>query len=87
MARNLATPYFGRKPKARVATLHLPKGGCIWAQTFADDITLYLKGSLSNLSKARMVLELFCLAFGTKVNCGKSAAIWANKEKKEWEWG
>jgi hypothetical protein len=34
-----------------------------------------------------MVLELFCLAFGTKVNCGKSAAIWANKEKKEWEWG
>jgi hypothetical protein len=46
-----------------------------------------LKGSPSNLSKAQAVLELFCLAFGAKMNWGKSVAIWANKEKKEWEWG
>jgi len=52
-----------------------------------DDITFYLKGSPSNLSKAWVVLELFCLASGAKVNWCKSVAIWANKEKKEWEWG
>jgi hypothetical protein len=46
-----------------------------------------LKGSPSNLSKARAIFELFCLAFGAKINWGKSTAIWANKEKKEWEWG
>jgi hypothetical protein len=48
---------------------------------------LYLKGSPSNLSKARAVLDLFCLASGAKINWGKSAAIWASKDKKEWEWG
>ncbi len=52
-----------------------------------NDTTLYLKGSLSNLSKARVVFELFCFASGAKVNWGKSVAIWASKEKKEWEWG
>jgi hypothetical protein len=74
-------------PKHEIERLHLPKGGCVRDQTFADDTALYLKGSPSNLSKARAILELFCLASRAKVNWGKSAAIWANKYKKEWEWG
>ncbi len=74
-------------PKHEIEGLHLPKGGCIRDQTFADDTALYLKGSLSNLSKARAVLDLFCFASGAKINWGKSAAIWASKDKKEWEWG
>jgi hypothetical protein len=52
-----------------------------------DNTTLYLKGSPNNLSKVRVILKLFYLAFGAKVNWGKSMAIWANKEKKEWVWG
>jgi hypothetical protein len=39
-------------PKHKIEGLHLPKGGCVWDQTFIDDIALYLKGSPSNLSKA-----------------------------------
>jgi hypothetical protein len=74
-------------PKHEIDGMHLPKGGCVRDQTFVDDIALYLKGSPSNLSKAWAVLELFCLAFGAKINWGKSTAIWASKEKKEWEWG
>jgi hypothetical protein len=74
-------------PKHEIEGLHLPKGGCVRDQTFVDDTTLYLKGSLSNLSKARAVLDLFCLASGAKINWGKSAATWASKDKKEWEWG
>jgi hypothetical protein len=74
-------------PKHEIKGLHLPKGGCVRDQTFADDTALYLKGSPGNLSKARAVLELFCLTSRAKVNWGKSAAIWASKEKKEWEWG
>jgi hypothetical protein len=74
-------------PKHEIEGLHLPKGGCVRDQTFVDDIALYLKGSPNNLSKVREVLELFCLTSGAKVNWGKSVAIWANKEKKEWEWG
>jgi hypothetical protein len=74
-------------PKHEIKKLHLPQGGCVWDQTFTDNTTLYLKGSPSNLNKARVVLELLCLASGAKVNWGKSIAIWATKEKKEWEWG
>jgi hypothetical protein len=74
-------------PKHEIEGLHLPKRGCVQDQTFADDITLYLKGSPSNLSKARAVFKLFCLTSGAKVNWGKSATIWANKKKKKWEWG
>lgn len=74
-------------PKHEIEGMQLPKGGCVRDQTFADDTALYLKGSPSNLNKARAVLELFCLASAAKINWGKSAAIWANKEKKEWEWG
>ncbi len=74
-------------PKHEIKGPHLPKGRCVWDQTFTNDTALYLKGSPSNLSKARAVLELFCLPFGAKVNWGKSAAIWASKDKKEWEWG
>ncbi len=74
-------------PKHEIEGLHLPKGGCVRDQTFTNDIALYLKGSLSNLSKAWVVLKLFYLAYGAKVNWGKSTTIWANKEKKEWEWG
>jgi hypothetical protein len=86
----LATDVMGHMlddPKHEIEGLHLPKGGCVWDQTFTDDTAFYLKGSPSNLSNVRAVLELFCLAFGAKVNWGKFAAIWANKEKKEWEWG
>jgi hypothetical protein len=39
-------------PKHEIEGLHLPKGGCVQDQTFADDTALYLKGSPSNLSKA-----------------------------------
>jgi hypothetical protein len=74
-------------PKHEIDGMHLPKGGCVRDQTFADDTALYLKGSPSNLNKARAVLDLFCLASGAKINWGKFAAIWASKEKKEWEWG
>jgi hypothetical protein len=73
--------------KHEIERLHLPKGGCVHDQTFTNDIAFYLKGSPSNLSKARIVLELFCLTSGAKVNWGKFAAIWASKDKKEWEWG
>jgi hypothetical protein len=74
-------------PKHEIEGLHLPKEECVHDQAFADNTALYLKGSPSNLSKAGAVLELFCLASGAKVNWGKSTAIWANEEKKEWEWG
>jgi hypothetical protein len=48
----------------------LPKGGCMQDQTFADDTTLYFKGTQSNMDKTRIVLDLFCLASGAKINWG-----------------
>jgi len=65
----------------------LPKGGCMQDQTFVDDTTLYLKGTQSNMDRMRTVLYLFCLTFGAKINWGKFVAIWASKEKRDWEWG
>jgi len=73
--------------KYNVEGLTLPKRGCVWDQTFADDNALYLKGTKSNMDRMRLVLDLFCFAFGVKINWGKFAAIWANEEKQVWNWG
>jgi hypothetical protein len=67
-------------PKHQIEGLHLPKGGCVWDQTFANDTALYFKGSPSNLSKAWAILELLCLNSRAKVNWGKFTAIWASKK-------
>jgi mannosylglycoprotein endo-beta-mannosidase len=74
-------------PKYRVEGLALPKGGLIRDQTFADDTTLYLQGSPSNLDKVQDVLKIFCQASGAKINWHKSATIWASKKERTWEWG
>jgi hypothetical protein len=73
--------------KYKVEGLTLSKGGCIHDQTFVDDIAFYLKGTHSNLSKTWIVVDLFCFASEAKINLGKSIAIWASKEKRDWEWG
>jgi hypothetical protein len=54
--------------KHKVKGLTLPKGGYVRDQTFADDIALYLKGTQSNFDNAQIVMDLFCLALGAKIN-------------------
>ncbi len=69
----LATDVLGHKlddTKYKVEGLTLPKGGYIWDQAFIDDIALYFKGTQSNMDKTRIVLDLFCLASGAKINWG-----------------
>jgi hypothetical protein len=72
--------------KYKVEGPTLPKGGCIRDQTFADDTALYFKGTQSNMDKMQTILDLFCLALGSKINWGKSATIWVKKEKRDWKW-
>jgi len=55
-------------PNHGVEGLSLPKGGLIRDQTFANDTTLYLKDTPTNMDKAREVLKTFCRASGAKVN-------------------
>jgi hypothetical protein len=74
-------------PKHEMEGLLLLKRGCVQDQTFPDDTTFYLKGTPNNLNKFRVVLGMFCRTSGAKVNWGKSMTIWANKGKREWEWG
>ncbi len=38
-------------PQHGIKGLNLPKGGCVRDQTFADDTTLYLKGTHNNMNK------------------------------------
>ncbi len=86
----LATDVLGymlADPKHGVEGLSLPKGNLIRDQTFADDTTLYLKGTPANMDRAREVLKTFYRASGAKVNWCKSAAIWASRRDKSWEWG
>ncbi len=54
--------------KYKVEGLTLPKGRCIQDQTFIDDIALYFKETQSKMDKARIVLDLFCLASKAKIN-------------------
>jgi hypothetical protein len=74
-------------PRNEVEGLSLPRGGLIRDQTFADDTTLYLKGTPSNLDKAQKVFTTFSAASGAKENWHKSAAIWASKKARTWHWG
>jgi len=39
------------------------------------------------MDKAQDVLKLFCQASMAKINWHKSAAIWASKKEKTWNWG
>jgi len=67
--------------KYNVEGLTLPKRGCVWDQTFADDIVLYFKGTKNNMDKMQSILDFFYFASKAKINWGKFVAIWANKEK------
>ncbi len=71
----------------RVKGLSLPRGDQIKDQTFADDTALYLQGSHANMERAQKVLSLFCKASSSKVNWNKTAAIWASKRRRDWDWG
>ncbi len=80
----LATDLVGHMmedPKYGVEGLHLPKGGCIRDQTFADDTTLYLQGSPTNMDKAQNVLKLFCQTFGAKIGTNQLPSGPARREE------
>ncbi len=86
----LATDVLGymlADPSYKVEGLTLPGGGRVRDQTFADDTALYLQGSPINLDRAQKVIDIFCTASGAKVNWHKSAAIWASKNERGWNWG
>jgi hypothetical protein len=70
-----------------VKGLALPGGGKITDQTFADDTALYLQGTRDNMERTQKVLDTFCRESGAKINWHKTAAIWASKKNRDWEWG
>jgi hypothetical protein len=70
-----------------VKGLALPGGRKITDQTFADDIAFYLQGTRDNMERMQKVLDIFYKALGAKINWHKTAATWASKKNKEWEWG
>jgi hypothetical protein len=70
-----------------VKGLALSGGGKITDQTFVDDTALYLQGTCDNMERTQKVLDTFCRASGTKINWHKTAAIWASKKNRDWEWG
>jgi len=79
--------YLMADPKYEVEGLSLPKGGFIRDQTFADETTLYLRGTTNNMDKVQRVLKIFCRASGAKINWHKSTAIWASRIERTWVWG
>ena len=54
---------------------------------FVDDTSLYLSGFPENLDKAFKILELYCLASGSKLNGHKTRCIWASSTPKNFSWG
>jgi hypothetical protein len=51
-----------------VESLAFPGGGKITDQAFTDDTTLYLQGTRDNMERTQKVLDIFCKAFGAKIN-------------------
>ncbi len=72
-------------PRFGVEGLTFLGGRKIRDQTFADDTALYLQGTRENMERTQRVLNIFCKAFGAKVNWNKTVAIWASKREKDWD--
>ena len=47
---------------------------------FADDIALYVDGTLTNLQQVEGALLQFCTTFGANLNWEKTIAFWVFKE-------
>lgn len=55
-------------------------------QEFADDTSLYLKGTPENLEKAKEALTSFSLASGANINSDKTHAFWISSERRFFAW-
>lgn len=77
---SLPIPFRGRYPRVYMISdpiygikgLQLPNGRILRELLFADDTSLFLRGSKTNLDRTLKVLDLFCAASGAKIN-------WKNK--------
>lgn len=67
--------------------LKLPNGTVLRELLFADDTSLFLKGTKDNLDRVHRVLQLYCEASGARINWRKSKAIWASDATRNFEWG
>lgn len=65
-------------PMHGIQGLRLPDGNHCLEMLFADDTTLYLSGTKQNLDAAIRVINLYCSAFGSKVNWSKTYIIWSS---------
>lgn len=54
---------------------------------FADDILLFLDGTLDNMDRALNVISRFGVASGAKLNLHKSVGIWLSHSERTWHWG
>jgi hypothetical protein len=58
----LCNPIYG------VCGLVLPTNDKLRDQSFADDTTLYLEGTIDNLKKANQVISFLCITVSAKMN-------------------
>jgi hypothetical protein len=61
----LCNPFYG------VCGLVLPTNDKLRDQSFANDTTFYLEGTIDNLKKANQVVSLLCIIVSAKMNWRK----------------
>ena len=62
--------------------LRLPiRGEDLLDTEFADDMAMYLDGTMPNLLRFQEAIEVFCAALGAKINWHKSSGIWVGQGK------
>jgi hypothetical protein len=74
-------------PENGIEGLTMPDKSILKEAFFADDSTLYFKGTEENLHKAFSVLDAFCGGSGAKINMEKNIAIWASDATRTWTFG
>ena len=68
-------PLMLKDPEYGVTGLTLPDGSSTCSSQFADDTNLLLQGTVQNLDRTMVVLNLYCEASGSKLNWTKTRAI------------
>lgn len=79
--------YILSNPRYNIQNLILPNDQIVRDMIFADDTSLYLRGTKENLQNACTVIEKLYAMFGARINWSKSIAIWVFAHDRPWSWG
>lgn len=74
-------------PAYGIEGITLPDSSILQKSFFADESSIFIKGTKENMERTFKVLDLFCEGSGARMNLTKSTAIWCSSNARNWSFG